>query len=128
MHASQDINDLLKELDNLKKSKTKVIVEGKLDKKALNDLGIDNVFVFHKIGRSLSEGIEQFIETLKKKETVVLLTDLDEQGEEYYKIVKDELVQNGFKINNVLRNILKELKISHIEGLSSFVSNNQSVS
>lgn len=123
---NQDVNELLEELENLKKSKQKVIVEGKLDKEALNELGIDNIFILHKIGRSLSSGIEEFIETLKKKETIILLTDLDDQGEEYYKIVKDGLVPNGIKINNTLRKILRNLKISHIEGLSSFVENIES--
>lgn len=125
MDNSQDITELLEELESIKKSNIKVIVEGKLDKEALHELGIDNVYVLHRIGRSLSEGIEQFIEILKKKETIILLTDLDDQGEEYYKMVKDELAKSGIKINNNLRRILKDLKVSHIEGLSSFVSNNQ---
>ena len=125
MNNLPDLTELMEELEAIKKSGIKVIVEGKLDKEALNELGIDNVYVLHKIGRGLSEGIEQFIETLKKKETIALLTDLDSQGEEYYKLIKDELSKNGIKINNKLRIILKDLKVSHIEGLSSFVSDKQ---
>jgi len=121
MNNPHDINLLIKELENLKRSKQKIMVEGKFDKDALEDLGMGNIFVLHKIGRSLSSGIEQFIANLKKGERIVILTDFDKHGEEYYKILKEELTKNGFKINNNLRRILRDMKISHIEGLSSFL-------
>ena len=124
MNCPQDIDILMKELDNLKKSKQKVIVEGKLDRDALDDLGIENVFVLHRPGTGISSRIEQLMNGLHKKESCVILTDLDKKGEEYYNMLKKELMENGFKVDDKVREILTKLMISHIEGLSSFVTRN----
>lgn len=123
MDNSNDFDDLMKEIENLKKSEKKIIVEGKFDEIALNDLGITNVFVLHKPGVGISIRVEQLMNSLSEKESVVILTDLDEQGEEYYILLKKELMDNGFKLDKLLRKILAKLKISHVEGLSSFVRN-----
>lgn len=121
MHKKQNIDDLIDEIENLKKYKQKVIVEGEHDKDALNDLGLDNVFVLHKTGASVFTRIEQLMNDLNKKESCVILTDLDKKGKTYYKLLKKELVKEGFKVNNRIREILSRFKVSHIEGLSSFL-------
>ena len=121
MHKPQSIDNLIDELDNLKKYKQKVIVEGEHDKAALNELGIENIFVLHRTGTSVFTRIEELMANLEKKESCVILTDLDKKGKTYYKLLKKELVQEGFKVNNRMREILTRFKVSHIEGLSNFV-------
>ena len=121
MHKPQSIDNLIDEIENLKKYKQKVIVEGEHDKDALKDLGIENIFVLHKTGTSVFTRIEELMANLEKKESCVILTDLDKKGKTYYKLLKKELVQEGFKVNNRMREILSRFKVSHIEGLSSFV-------
>jgi 5S rRNA maturation endonuclease (ribonuclease M5) len=121
MHTPQSIDNLIDELDNLKKYKQKVIVEGEHDKAALNELGIENIFVLHRTGTSVFTRIEELMANLEKKESCVILTDLDKKGKTYYKLLKKELVQEGFKVNNRMREILTRFKVSHIEGLSNFV-------
>ncbi len=121
MHKRQNIDDLIDELDNLKKYGQKIIVEGEHDRSALNDLGLENVFVLHKTGDSVFTRIEQLMDGLGKKESCVILTDLDKKGKTYYKLLKRELTESGFKVNNRMREILSRFKVSHIEGLSNFV-------
>ena len=108
MHRRQNIDDLIDEIDNLKKYKQKIIVEGEHDRDALKDLGIENIFILHKTGSSVFTRIEQLMNGLEKKESCVILTDLDKKGKTYYKLLKKELTESGFKV-------------SHIEGLSNFI-------
>jgi len=121
LHKRQNIDDLINELDNLKKYKQKIVVEGEHDRNALTDLGIENVFVLHKTGDSVFTRIEQLMNDLDRKESCVILTDLDKKGKTYYKLLKKELTEGGFKVNNRMREILSRFKVSHIEGLASFV-------
>ena len=121
MHKRQNIDDLIDEIDNLKKYKQKIIVEGEHDRDALKDLGIENVFVLHKTGSSVFTRVEELMHDLDRRESCVILTDLDKKGKTYYKLLKKELVREGFKVNNRMREILTRFKVSHIEGLSNFV-------
>jgi len=121
MHKPQSIDNLIDEIENLKKYKQKVIVEGEHDRDALKDLGIENIFILHKTGSSIFTRIEDLMHNLEKKESCVILTDLDKKGKTYYKLLKKELTEGGFKVNNRMREILTRFKVSHIEGLSNFV-------
>jgi len=121
MHKPESIDNLIDEIENLKKYKQKVIVEGEHDQDALKDLGIENIFVLHRSGTSVFTRIEQLMNDLDKKESCVILTDLDKKGKTYYKLLKKELVREGFRVNNRMREILTRIKVSHIEGLSNFV-------
>ena len=123
MEKVKDVKPLIEALEKIKQENIRIIVEGKKDKKALNEVGIDNIFVLHSIGKSLESTMDQFMSHLEKKETIIILTDLDKKGEEYYSIVKDDLIKNGFKVDDSLRKLLSKMGISHIEGLSNFVEN-----
>ncbi|MFH1307992.1 MAG: toprim domain-containing protein, partial [archaeon] len=110
--------ELEKELAKFKKYL--IIVEGKRDRQALEEIGFSNIFVINETGKSLYEKIEQ-IENIAGKTKVCILTDFDKKGKQLYIILKRELVKEGVKLDNKLRDILAGEKISHIEGLSSYI-------
>ena len=110
-------------LDLINKIKEKyqdilIIVEGINDKKALELLGLENIFVLKK--GNLFEAIEKIINSGVKK--CMILTDFDSEGKKLYSMLKRELVKNGIKIDDKLRKLLMKEKLSHIEGLSTFLS------
>ena len=95
-----------------------IIVEGKNDKKSLEELGLQNIFVLKK--GNLFKAIEKIIDSGIKK--CMILTDFDDEGKKLYYILKRELVKNGIKIDDKLRKLLIREKLSHIEGLFTFLS------
>lgn len=104
-------------IDEIEKIKEKVvIVEGKKDKKCLEEFGIENIVTLS--GISLFE----IVDILPKCDEVVLLTDLDKKGKQLYAILRNILIRNGYKIDNNFRNYLfRETRIRQIEGLKRFV-------
>ncbi len=99
-----------------------IIVEGKKDKRALEELGFQNIFVINETGKSLYEKIEQ-IENIAGKKKICILTDFDKKGKKLYLLLKSELSQRGVRLDSSLRGILLKSRISHIEGLASFMKN-----
>ncbi len=94
----------------LKKSNKFIIVEGKKDKQALEQLGIKKIITF-------SNSPHFSIENLSEKE-VVILTDLDKHGKKLYSILKHNLQARGIKIDKQFREFLyKETRIRNIETL-----------
>lgn len=120
-HKIRNPEELLREIE---KSKTLplVIVEGKKDKTALESLGFKNILVLHHDGTSLFSILDQIEE--KGCKECAILTDFDRKGRQYYNILKKELVKRGIKVNDRFRNALMKKKISHIEGLDTFLKNN----
>ena len=99
-----------------------LVVEGKKDKAALLSLGFKHIFILNETGKSLYEKIEQ-IEAISQKNKVCILTDFDKKGKKLYLLLKSQLAQK-VKLDNSLRYILLKSKISHIEGLASFMKHN----
>lgn len=99
-----------------------IIVEGKKDKEAMNQLGFNKIFVINETGKSLYEKIEQ-IQELCGKNKVCILTDFDKKGKQLYLLLKSKLAETGVRMDNKLRGFLLKQKISHIEGLSHFIEN-----
>ncbi len=96
--------------EKLKNCNKLIIVEGKKDKKALEDLGIYNIITF-------SNSSHISIEKIDHKE-VIILTDLDQAGKKLYAILKTNLQRRGIKIDNKFREFLfKKTKISSIESI-----------
>jgi len=112
---------ILAEIDTLKRYKNLIVVEGEHDRDALNRLGLERVFILNKTGVSLYNRIDSLIDQLKSKESCVILTDLDKKGKTYYRLIKKELENSGLKTNLHLREILHKTKVSHIEGLATFL-------
>jgi len=118
------MNFNLEEIEK-KLEKTKdlfIIVEGKKDFLALKELGFKNIFVINELNKSLYEKIEE-IEEIAGKKKICILTDFDKKGKKLYLLLKSELAKRKVHLDNTLRFILLKLKISHIEGLSSFLKN-----
>ncbi len=98
-----------------------IIVEGKKDSKALKSLGFENVFELHMTGIPLRERISEICSLLTKKDKVCILTDLDKKGNSLYEFSKPVFQELGIKLDSSLRGLLIKAKISHIEGLHSFI-------
>lgn len=113
---------LIKEIENAKSDNSLIIVEGKRDKISLHNLGLNNIFVINESGKSISEKIEDISE---KHREVVILTDIDKEGKKIYFLMKKAFPQMNARINNRIRDLLIKLKVSHVEGLDSFINNYQ---
>lgn len=98
-----------------------IIVEGKKDVNALNKLGFEKVIALHKTGFSLREGIEEIIKDLDKKDKVCILTDFDRRGKMLYMKTKEIMQELGVRLDSSFRGLLIKARISHIEGLASFM-------
>lgn len=107
--------ELIKEIEKARDIPI-IIVEGKKDKQALEELDFNNVIVLHSGGKA----IYSILDEIKGRECAIL-TDIDKKGREYYSTLKKELVKKGIKINDRFRKFLQREKISHIEGLATFV-------
>ena len=110
-----DISEFKKYVDEIIESRVLVLVEGKKDITALANLGIINV-------KSLNKPIYQIVEEIAKDhKECIILTDFDDKGKELYSKISIELQNFGVKLDNKFRNYLRRLKLSHIEGIDTFV-------
>ncbi len=118
-------DEIKKEIENLKKEHNIIVVEGKKDKKALVSIGFkgDDVFTINRTGTSLSVVIDDLINSIGKKKACIL-TDMDKKGRILYHQIKEKLNESGIKIDGRLRHLLIKGKISHVEGLDTFLENN----
>jgi 5S rRNA maturation endonuclease (ribonuclease M5) len=93
-----------------------IIVEGKKDKAALENLGVKNII-------TLRNGIEDFCQKISSKyPEAAILTDLDKEGKKLYSKIRYSLEREGVKINDNFRNFLfKETSLRQIEGTSSYL-------
>lgn len=108
--------------DQLEKFKDYVIiVEGKKDVIALKSLGFEKVYAIHSTGVPLRERVEQIMSLIEKKARICILTDLDKKGKQLYETLKPIFQELGAKLDSTLRGILIKSRISHIEGIYSFM-------
>ena len=105
---------ILRDLENIKHNNYLVIVEGKKDKKALNEFGITNVVFLE--NRPLFEVIENV-----NYGDVVILTDLDVEGKKLFNKLRYHLQRKGVKLHNQIRGTLFRSKLRHIEGLITYL-------
>jgi 5S rRNA maturation endonuclease (ribonuclease M5) len=92
-----------------------IIVEGKKDKRALENLGITDIVVLSK--KPLFAVIE---EVASRAEKVIILTDFDSTGKALYGKLSSGLQHQGVEIDNRFREFLYRQRISHIEGLDTY--------
>ncbi|MBW2999345.1 toprim domain-containing protein [Candidatus Woesearchaeota archaeon] len=109
-------------IEEVKNSGKLIIVEGLKDKKALNSLGISNVV-------TLKKPLFQVIEEIAAKhKEVIILTDIDKKGKLLYGKLRSGLQRFGVKVDTKFREFLiKNTKLSHIEGLPTYLNNNSAV-
>lgn len=104
-----------------------VIVEGIKDKKALEDLGINNIIVLNK--RPLYAVVEKVATVYDKAKkltreriSVLILTDLDTEGKKLYGKLNSGLQNFGVRIDNRFREFLfKNTKLRQIEGMVKYI-------
>ncbi len=117
MKSTLSISDgIFSHLQQIQDYNIPVIVEGRNDKKALQELGLVNIF-------TLNMPLFKIVERIQGKE-VVILTDLDKKGKQLYRRIQHDCIHHGIKINNKLRHFLfRETELSHIEGLATYLRN-----
>mgnify|MGYP001605066641 CR=1 FL=1 len=107
-------------LENLKSSNKLIIVEGKKDKKVLEQFGIKSISISNK---PVYEVVEKI--ALENKECILLL-DLDSEGKKMYSILKHQLQKHKLKIDQTFREFLfKNTKLTQIEGLEHYLNKNR---
>lgn len=116
------IDEIKKEIENLKKKHNVLVVEGKKDRNALIKLGFrgNEVFPINRTGTSLFVVIDNLINSIGKNK-VCILTDIDRKGKILYYQIKRRLDESGIKTDGRLRHLLIKEKISHIEGLDTYL-------
>lgn len=101
-------------LNELRKEQT--MVEGKRDKKALEELGFSKVYTINR-----NKGLYDVVSDFYGK--VLVLTDFDPEGEKLEKNLSELLVKNGCEVDTKNRRKLRRLflknKINTIEGLGN---------
>ncbi len=108
------ITELQNELKNCIDIPT--IVEGKKDKRALQKLGFKRILDIS--GKSLTKVVER----VASEESVIILTDFDEDGRKKASKLTKFIQSTGVKINFLVRNKIKNLfKVHKIEEINSFV-------
>lgn len=106
---------VLEEIEKLKESGIPVIVEGSNDRKALKELGINNVIILK------GKPLYKLVESIDAREAVIL-TDLDEEGKKLYHELKQEFSTRGVMINDRLRILLFKTQLRQIEGLANYIA------
>jgi 5S rRNA maturation endonuclease (ribonuclease M5) len=114
----ENIKELYDFINRLReKSKTvPVIVEGKRDFWILNRLGIKNIYTIS--GKRYTDLLEEIPENT---EEVILLTDLDPQGEKIFKKLKALLEKFNLKADNSFKEELKKFGIVEVEQLRELI-------
>jgi 5S rRNA maturation endonuclease (ribonuclease M5) len=97
-----------------------VFVEGVKDREALEALGVKDVVQLNRGGSILSA-----VEALQGRKSAVILTDLDQEG----KILRKKLIEYfslyGITESRRPREILAQMKFSHVEGLRTMIQDEE---
>ncbi len=89
-----------------------ILVEGKRDVKALNRLGIENIYPLQ------GKRFYDVLEDLETKLLVILLFDFDKQGEKILEKFFFILQREGIPVDTSFRNYLKNFDIEEIEHIN----------
>lgn len=119
MLAPETAFELEQLLQKLLESAAAVIVEGRKDKSAVENLGVESsrILLLNK------EPLFAVAEAVAKDyDEVVILTDLDAEGKKLYGRLSTLLQQLGVKVDSRLRNFLfKNTRLRQIEGISGII-------
>lgn len=100
----------------IRNSGTLLLVEGKRDRKVLENAGLENIIEIS--GKQL-EKVADIVNGRDSK--VTILTDYDKEGIKQYKRLKNLLLTNGIKIDDKLRRDFKRIfLVDKIEELISY--------
>ncbi len=126
-YDAQEALQIHKFIDKIIDNNSIIIVEGIKDKKALEDLGINNIIVLNK--RPLYAIVEKVAIVYDKAKkltgeriSVMILTDLDAEGKKLYGKLNSGLQNFGVRIDNKFREFLfKHTKLRQIEGMKNYL-------
>ncbi len=114
-----DAGDIEFWLSRIKASGKLVIVEGKKDRKALSDLGVENIMTISKPLYKVAE------DAAESSRDVIILTDFDRKGKELYGKLKKDIIKQGARVDSFFREyLMKNTRLSHIEGIFRYIHNN----
>jgi len=117
MNKESANQELREELEHAKKRGFLVLVEGKNDKKAFEELGFENVFAIDKMPH-----YRVVEEAVKRAKDVMIMTDLDKEGKKLYRYFNHHLCQNGVRVHNQLREFMfKNTQLRQMEGLVNYL-------
>jgi 5S rRNA maturation endonuclease (ribonuclease M5) len=108
VNVDEKLEKLAKMMDQLKDGW--IFVEGQKDKKALAQLGLDNVLT---ISGNLRQSCQKIVD--KKVDKVYVLTDLDRRGYQLALMARDELEGLSVKADISLRG-----ELGHMLGIKNF--------
>lgn len=116
MTNKKELQEVIEEIYEIieKEKNTLVIVEGRKDKKALEELGFNNVVAVN--SRPWYEVAESV-----KEEKVMVLTDLDIKGKQIYSYLSKHLKDRGVYINDELRELIFRTDLRQIEGIVNYL-------
>ena len=93
------------------KEKTVILVEGKNDKQKLEKFGITHIYSIK--GKKFYDILEE----LENEDLVIILTDLDKQGEKISSKISHMFQREGIPVDLEFRKSLKNFDIKHIEDI-----------
>lgn len=105
---------ILEEIRKVGLADIPVIVEGKKDKKSLQELGLSNIITLNKPLFVVIESVDS--------QRIIILTDLDAEGLKLYNTLKSGLVSRGVIVDDKLRKLILRSKVRYIESLSGFIA------
>lgn len=112
-------DELRQHLRNVGESHILIIVEGFKDKRALQGLGISNVFSLDRM--PLYKAVETVV---RKAEECMILTDLDREGKKLYARLSHDLQRHGVRVDTSFREFLfRHTSLRQIEGLPRYIDN-----
>jgi 5S rRNA maturation endonuclease (ribonuclease M5) len=115
MNLQQELFKFFSDLRKISKS-VPIIVEGKRDKQLLSRFGIKNVLTLS--GKNYFDLIEEIPENVQR---VVLLVDIDPQGEKIFKKLKQILEQSNIQVDDSFRERFKTFGIEEVEKLQELI-------
>jgi 5S rRNA maturation endonuclease (ribonuclease M5) len=114
-------SEFILHLEKLRQSDAVIIVEGKKDKEALANLGIENAFSLDRW--PLYKVVEHIAERTKE---CIILTDLDAEGKKIYGTLNSGLTERGVSVDNRFREFLfKHTSLRQIEGMDTYYNSLQ---
>lgn len=99
-----------------------IVVEGKKDVFAMQELGFKNVYAIHEIGVPIKERVLKLSEEIGRKQKICILTDFDKKGKTLYFSLKTLFAEQGMKLDSTLRGLLLVGGLSHVEGIGRFIN------
>jgi len=105
-------------IEDINRLKHLIVVEGKKDKAALENIGIKNTII------TLNKPLFQIVEEVAKDNTdVIILTDLDKEGKKIFEALSQGFHKFGVRMHNKPRDQLFKTSLRQIEGIDTYIKN-----